>query len=309
MKALISTAVYSAEPARGWLPWGALAPFLAVLFVAAPLLGVSGILEYFRLVDANGDPIGLMGLYAFLLFPFAAIGLVVLAWVHLVERRSLASIGLAGADRTKTFLAGHLIGIATIFAVVTAIWIAGGYAAGGYGSAMGSPGSVLSIAFLLACFALQAGVEEIIFRGWLLSLIARKFDIVVAVSVTSAVFCFLHYSPQQHWLATLNLFLFSVFACAWALKADHIWGVMGWHAGWNWLLATGFELPLTGLDAEVPALLVELTADGPDYLTGGTQGPEGSMFCTLLFAGGIAFLLWRRTGGSRSHEESVCASS
>ncbi|HYD80524.1 MAG TPA: hypothetical protein VEC06_12010 [Paucimonas sp.] len=33
-------------------------------------------------------------------------------------------------------------------------------------------------------------------------------------------------------------------------------GVVGWHAGWSWLLATGFEVPLTGINAGVPPLLV-----------------------------------------------------
>jgi len=48
---------------------------------------VSSVLERFGLVDANGDPIGRPGLCAFLLFPFAATGLVVLGWVRFVERR------------------------------------------------------------------------------------------------------------------------------------------------------------------------------------------------------------------------------
>jgi uncharacterized protein len=37
---LPSTDIYSPEPARGWLPWGALAPVLAFVFIAASLLWV-----------------------------------------------------------------------------------------------------------------------------------------------------------------------------------------------------------------------------------------------------------------------------
>lgn len=297
-----STAVYSAEPAKGWLPWGALAPFLSIVFVAAPLLGVSMVLESFGLLDAKGDPIGVEGLLAFLLFPFAGVGLVVLAWVHFVERRSLASIGLGRPERTKRFLRGHAIGIATSFSVVAAIWMAGGLEAGGYGKALGSPGALMSIGLLLVCFAVQASVEEILFRGWLLSAMARKLNVAIAVGAVSTVFALLHYDPQQRWLVTVNIFLFGVFTCVWALKAGHIWGVMGWHAGWNWLLATGFELPVTGLDAGVPALLVQLTARGSESLTGGAQGPEGSFFCTIFFAGATAFLAWRGRRGSPAEE-------
>ncbi|HNY47610.1 MAG TPA: CPBP family intramembrane metalloprotease, partial [Casimicrobium sp.] len=67
----------------------------------------------------------------------------------------------------------------------------------------------------------------------------------------------------------------------------------GWHAGWNWLLAVGFEVPVTGLDAKMPALLVKLVPQGSVYLTGGTQGPEGSVLCGLFFVVGIAVLLVR----------------
>ena len=284
--------IYSAEPARGWLPWAALVPILGVLFVALPLVGVSSVLERLQLADEKGDPVGLSGLFAVLLFPFALVGLVVLAWVHVVERRSLATIGLTKTGGTRTFLRGHATGIATSFAVVAAIWMAGGFVADGYAKAFRSLDALPGVAVLIFCFAVQSSVEEVLFRGWLLSALARKTHVAIAVALTSLVFAFLHWSPRQHALDTANIFLFSLFTCAWALKAGSIWGVVGWHSGWNWLLATGFELPVTGLDAKLPALLVKLTASGPTYLTGGAQGPEGSLACTLFFACAIAYLAW-----------------
>ncbi len=291
-----STAIYSAEPAKGWLPWGAFAPFLGLVLVIAPLAGASLGLARFHLLDAKGDPIGFAGLLAFLLVPFVLMGLVVLAWVRFVERRPQATIGLAGSDRIRTFLRGYGVGLATISSIVAAIWIAGGYDARLYGKAFASPGALMNIGLLLVGFAVQSSAEEIFFRGWLLSVISRKLNVATAVVLTSVVFSFLHYEPHQYWLVTLNTFLFSVFACAWALTTGNIWGVMGWHAGWNWLLATGFELPVTGLDAKMPALLVQLIARGPVALTGGPQGPEGSFFCGLFFAGASAFLVWRFRG-------------
>lgn len=289
-----SRAIFSPEPAKGWLPWGALAPILCVLFVAAPALGGSSALEYFHLGDERGNPIGLAGLYAFLLFPFAVNGLLLWAWIHFVERRPLTTIGLVGEERARTFLHGLAIGAVTVFAVVAAVWVAGGYVAGGYGKAFGSASALLNMGFLLLCFVVQASVEEILFRGWLLSVIARKFNVVAGVILTSLVFMFLHYGPGQHWLAMLGTFLFSAFACAWALKAGNIWGVMGWHTGWNWLLSIGFELPVTGITVDLPALIVKLMPTGPASLTGGAEGPEASFLCSLFFVLGIAFLAWRR---------------
>ncbi len=286
--------MFSPEPARGWIPWGALAPFLALVFVLLPAIGAMLGFQPLQWVDANGDPVGTAGLAVFLLIPFGVTGLLVLAWVKFVERRPFATIGLTRPGAANLFLRGHAIGCATILFVVLASWMAGGYEAVSYAKGLGSPAALLNIAILLVCFAVQSSAEELVFRGWQLSAIARKYNVPLAVILSSGVFCLLHYSPGQPWLVTLNLVLFASFACAWALRAGNIWGVMGWHAGWNWLLATGFELPVTGLVTDTPALLVQLSPVGPDYLTGGAQGPEGSIFCTLFFVVSIAAMLWRR---------------
>jgi hypothetical protein len=67
---------------------------------------------------------------------------------------------------------------------------------------------------------------------------------------------------------------------------------MGWHGAWNWLLGVGFETPVSGLNLKMPALIVRLVPTGPALLTGGAEGPEGSLFCTGLLVGGTAFVLW-----------------
>jgi uncharacterized protein len=285
-----SRALYSAEPHRGWLPWGALAPLLGLLFVIIPLLSYVLGLEHSGLLDANGDPVGLPGIFLFLLVPFAGMGLLVLGWVRFIERRPLPTIGFTRPRGAATFARGALLGCATILAVVIVSWLAGGFKAMAFVPALRSPTALLSIAGLLLCFLVQASVEEIIFRGWMLSAIARKFNVAWAVILSSLIFCLLHYGRGQHWLVTLNLALFALFACSWAIRTENIWGVMGWHAGWNWLLATGFQLPVTGLDVKMPALLIALEPQGSDYLTGGTQGPEGSIACTVFFVAGILLL-------------------
>src|SRR5437016_3925100 len=101
--------VCAVEPAKGWQPWGALVPFLGIAFVASTVISLTTVLQYAGLVDDKENPIGLIGFISFLLFPFAALGIVVLSWVRLVERRLLAAIGLGGAHRTRTFLSGLLL--------------------------------------------------------------------------------------------------------------------------------------------------------------------------------------------------------
>lgn len=292
-------AVYSPEPARGWLPWAWLYPVLMILMNAAPVLSLDGWMQAQGWSTPRGNPIGLPGLYALLWFTFVPTLLAVLGWVRFVERRPLVTIGLVGQRPAKTFLHGAGIGAATIALVVGAIWAVGGFQATGVGLAWRSPMGLLHIALLLPSFALQSSVEEIIFRGWMLSGVARRANVTAAVLLVSLVFTFLHYSPHLPLRVVLSTFLFSLFACCWALRSGNVWGVMGWHTGWNWLLATGFELPVTGIDAGVPALLVALNPQGGDVLTGGADGPEGSMLCSVFFVIATAWLAWRRVPSNR----------
>lgn len=279
------------EP-RGWLPWGALAPILAILFVFGGLISTSTlVLKPLGFIDDQWEPIGTMGLFAMLMVSFGAVGLLTTAWIKFVERRPLASVGLTPGG-LRPFLGGHGVGILMVLATVSLIWVFGGYDAGSILPAFTSPIALFNILLLLLGFALQSSVEEYVFRGWLLDVMTRKFNIWVAIIVSSAIFCLLHVNPDNPWYDNVNTFAFALFACAWVIHTGNIWGAMGWHAGWNWFMGVGFDLPITGLDTGVPALVLELAPNGPHWLNGGNTGPEGSVFCTLVFILGTVY--WMR---------------
>jgi membrane protease YdiL (CAAX protease family) len=189
---------------------------------------------------------------------------------------------------------GHLIGVASVLLVVALIALLGGYRASGVLPALSSPAALGGVVLLLFGFAVQSSVEEIVFRGWMLSGIARKLNVPIAVLLTSALFGLLHHSPENP-LAFVGTFMFSVFTCCWVLRVGHVWGVMGWHAGWNWLLCTGFELPLSGTNPIEPALVTRLVERGPVLLTGGSYGPEASVLTlALLVLASVLLLRWGR---------------
>ena len=292
-----SVDLYSAQPARGWTPWGALAPFLALAFVIATALTGDWLIAKHVNMSPEGNPLDPTALMAFTLVPFGLLLLVLLAWVRFVERRPVESIGICGRRKLRDFLRGHAIGLTGLSGVVMVIWIAGGLQFTGVAPAFSQLASLVPIALLLFTFALQSSVEELLFRGWLLSVLSKKFNVPIAVVVSSALFSLMHFHPRTHWLVSVGTFLFGLFGCAWVLRTRSVLGIMGWHSGWNWLLAVGFGLPLTGIDVGLPALLVDLQPVGPDWLTGGTQGPEASVVCFGYFILGIA-LMWRQPGKS-----------
>ena len=104
--------LYSHEPARGWMPWGALAPFLLLAFVISTALLGDGLISKYVNMSPRGDPLDATALVAFTLVPFSFLLLVVLAWVRFVERRPMASIGIRGEHRLREFLRGHALGLA-----------------------------------------------------------------------------------------------------------------------------------------------------------------------------------------------------
>jgi hypothetical protein len=72
-----SREIYSSDSARGWIPWGALAPFLALAFVIASLLIGTEIVTPFARFDALGSPLDANALVAFAVGPFGLL----LAWL------------------------------------------------------------------------------------------------------------------------------------------------------------------------------------------------------------------------------------
>lgn len=298
--------IFSPEPHRGWLPPALLSPVICILLVAFSSVPIDLGLEWIGVMDANRQPVSASAFCLNLLLPFAAMGAAVWAWSRFVERRSLATMGLTGGQRLRKHLAGLAIGFGMIALTVVSIWLAGGYLGGDVFPAFSSPASLLWIAILLPCFIFQSGVEEFIFRGWLLSTATRRWNLTAGFVASSAAFTFLHFSPHQPLREIIMSFTFGLFACAWAWRAGSIWGVMGWHAGWNWITGVGFAVPITGFDLHLPALLVELTPTGPDMLTGGPAGPEGSVLTIgLLATATLLLLVW--PGGPRGAAQRIPA--
>lgn len=287
--------IFSDEPAKGWIAPSIAAPFICIFILVISMLPGDLSLSYFGLTEPMGAPRGPFGFFL-MLISFIALGLAIAGWVRWVEKRSLASAGLCGDGRLKKFLIGLAVGIAMMGAIVTAIALAGGYRVAELVPAFASPAALGWIALLLAGFAVQASVEEFVFRGWLFSTVMRRWNMTAAFMLSSAAFTFVHLSPRATPLPLVMTFIFAIFACAWVRYSNSIWGVMGWHVGWNWFGGIGFDVPITGMDTGLPALVVKLVPVGPAWLNGAGEGPEGSVFTlALLTVASLSLLLLARS--------------
>lgn len=289
--------IFSGETAKGWIAPAIAAPFICILLVAVSMTPGDFGLEYLGFTDALGSPLSPLG-FCLMLASFTAMGLAVAGWVRWVEQRSLASAGLCGEHRLARFLGGLAAGVAMMGAIVAAIALSGGYRAADLAPAFASPAALGWIALLLAGFNVQSSVEEFVFRGWLFSAVMRRWNTAAAYILTSAAFTFVHFSPRTPLMILAMTFVFSIFACAWVCRSNTIWGVMGWHTGWNWFGGTGFDVPITGLESGLPALVVKMVPVGPAWLNGAGDGPEGSIFTlTLLASAALGLLLLAKPRG------------
>jgi hypothetical protein len=287
--------IFSDEPAKGWIPPSIAAPFICIFILIISMLPGDLGLAYLGFTEPMGPPRGPFGFFL-MLVSFGALGLAIAGWIRWVEKRSLASAGLCGDGGLKKFLTGLVVGIAMMGAIVAAIALSGGYRVADLAPAFASPAALGWIALLLAGFVVQASVEEFVFRGWLFSAVMRRWNMTAAFILSSAAFTFVHLSPEATLMPLVMTFIFAIFACAWVRRSNSIWGVMGWHVGWNWFAGAGFDVPITGLDTGLPALVVKLVPVGPAWLNGAGEGPEGSVFTlALLTVASLSLLLLARS--------------
>lgn len=239
----------------------------------------------------------------------AAFGLssvLLLLWARFFERRGPSALGL-NARGPMRFLRGYLIGVAFLLAVVGVIWAAGGYVvegAGAFGSAAVGA-ALLPIFVLMLGFIIQGSTEELLFRGWLMQLIASRHGLWIAVIANSVLFALAHAGniepSNELYVGLANIVLFGLFISLYAVREGSLWGVCGWHAAWNWLLGLGFGLEVSGMKIETLPLITDLTsAPGAAWwLTGGAFGPEASVVTTAVLLAGTVVLILR--GRTRDH--------
>ncbi|MFY9527383.1 MAG: CPBP family intramembrane glutamic endopeptidase, partial [Candidatus Acidiferrales bacterium] len=68
-------------------------------------------------------------------------------------------------------------------------------------------------------------------------------------------------------------------------RTGNLWFAIGMHAAWDWGETYFYGVPDSGLLAK--GRLLHSSFHGPDWLTGGTVGPEGSLlvFAVLVLTG------------------------
>ncbi|MBP2055126.1 membrane protease YdiL (CAAX protease family) [Streptomyces griseochromogenes] len=194
--------------------------------------------------------------------------------VH-VEHRRFADLGLASPGWGRELARGYALGLAW---AVAALFIA---VAAGWAAVSGGVRQSALVAFTplwMVVSVFQAGVEEVIFRGWMLSLLVRRRGPCKAVLIQALLFGCLHLLVDANTaLAVLHGLVFGVFAGLHAQYRRGIWGVIGIHGAYNF--------------AAIPIIAVS---------GGGRYGPAGWHYAAVALTGvgaSVAYILFKRSAG------------
>jgi len=208
-----------------------------------------------------------------------------------VDRQPASSVGTPLSRRSALdALLGCAAGVG-IVAVFCAI-----LAAHGYVSMERARHPTWSLcAGLSPVIAAAAFCEEIAFRGYLYRAFHDQWRAVGAVLVPSVVFGALHAAnPSFTWVGLTNIILVGVFFALTVVATDRLWFAAGAHFAWNMTMGPVLGLPVSGI--EDFGRLVDTRLSGPDFVTGGAFGPEGSAVLTgiLVVSIAIAWAVARR---------------
>jgi membrane protease YdiL (CAAX protease family) len=205
---------------------------------------------------------------------------------------------LSGWQRASIGLA---IGAFAFLFTVLAVSVAGVVQQAGPGGF--GPGVVF--AALLTAF--QAFGEEFFFRGWLQPIFAHRWGLRTGLVSTALLFALSHWvvAPLSA-LATLNIFIAGLFFGLLALRTGGLAAPFAAHWVWNWLEQSVMGLvPNPGVSSFGSAFDFDLV--GPQLLSGGADGLDGSIIVTVVLSACVAGLVMANSSTRAAADSSVAA--
>ncbi len=262
--------------------------FYVVMFYAAQRLAVE--LAWIRDLGASGLWSGLLEEFGSLLA--AVIPALVLARI---EGRAWRAYGLpAKGAFGRRFWIGAVWGISAISLLIFVLYGAHCFAFGHlvlHGARMAR-----FAAYWAAMFVVVGLFEEFLLRGYSQFTLARGLGFWPAAIALSCAFGLSHLrNGGEQWPGLLAAAFIGLFFCLTLRRTGNLWFAVGFHAAWDWGETFLYSVPDSGMIS--PGHLLSSSVRGPNWLSGGSVGPEGSVFCFLVIA--LTWVLFERDNVKR----------
>jgi uncharacterized protein len=211
----------------------------------------------------------------------ALVGAFSAAWLmSRFEGRAFGAYGLPlrGAFG-KLFWQGALFGLTEISVVVGTTAALGSYH---FGAIAIHGAEFLHWVIFWAVFFIFVGLyEEFAFRGYVQFTFAQGLSFWPAAVLLSIAFGLIHArNPGETWVGLAGIVLTGLFWCFTLQRAGSLWFAVGMHATFDFGETFLYSVPDSGMI--FPGHLSNATLAGPTWLTGGSAGPEASVFDFLV---------------------------
>ena len=223
---------------------------------------------------------GEMGLlpYATLMTVRVALDMFIVAVVFAILRRRMLGFPLVGSKITKLTLLGMATGSAVMVGAILAIIAAGGASA----AISPQPTKLAALhctGWLIFDYVGAMG-EELYGRVAVLMVAEALFGWRGAAIISGLMFSLLHLAnPGANPVWLVRLFMQGMLLTYAVYRTGSVWWSVGYHTGWNWASAPLFGAAGSGFLDQ--GHIFDFTPTGPNWLTGGTVGPEGSVFAFI----------------------------
>ena len=150
--------------------------------------------------------------------------------------------------------------------------------------------SLGALPFFLVLFTLAAAVEEFVFRGYPLQVLAEGSRRWIAGLLLCLPFTLGHANnPDVTMIGVANIFLASVVLVILYFQTRRLWLPITFHLSWNLAQSWLWGFDVSGI--EIRNQLFVVTSTGPNLVTGGEFGLEGSILSTILFGAVVVWFL------------------
>jgi len=191
-----------------------------------------------------------------------------------IEDRPFGDFGLP-AQRAfgRNFWVGTLWGIASLSILILLLRVTGAFEFGRlqlHGARVWKFAAFYALLFLLAAF-----FEDFLMRGYSQWVLAQGMNFWPAAAFLSAAFGYIHgRNPGETPTGLVAAGFIGFFFCLTLRRTGDLWWAVGFHMAWDWGESYLYSVPDSG--ALLPGHLINSRFHGPDWLTGGSVGPEGS---------------------------------
>jgi len=208
----------------------------------------------------------------------------------LMEGVPWGSYGLPWKDAFRgNFWVGLLLGLAEASVLIGLIELFGGYSLESW--ALHGKDIAAWALFHFLLFVLVGLYEEFLFRGYLQAALSKLIGFWPAGIALSIGFGLMHKrNPGETWIGVASVALVGLLFVLTLKRTGNLWFAVGLHAGFDW--AQSFLYSVRDSGELLPGHLWNTSMHGPDWLSGGSVGPEGSVFCFLTMGLQFLVVLW-----------------